>query len=255
MAATYEFNRVRPPKMKDFDGDIYGVPNDALREIVGWKEWKTTSPLRGGVVYLKGEVLETRFKLTRVLFWSLLVHPEHFAESITRKITIISGVSEIEQHTMERGLESKAGASGFGLSAEVKATLKITDQTTREWHSERKEESEQAFEAGCTYCSWVLTDALILDKAVQRMYLDKPSPVDPRIVTSHFEFNCILSTYQDKWKETVARALTMEELVRYAAPHAAAPSTITLPSGRLVSHQPFEAPTWIPESEEELVEA
>ena len=236
MATQYEFNRVRPPKMKDFNGDIYSVPNESLREIIGSKEWTTKTAVDKRGIRLKGEVMETRFKLTRVMFWSLLVHPEHFAEPITRKVTIISGVSEIEQHTMERGLEAKAGASGFGLSAEVKASLKITDKTTHEWHTERKEESEQAFEAGCTYCSWVLTDALILDKAVQRMYCGKPSPIDPRLITSHCEFNCILSTYQDKWEETEARELTLEELELQAVPQEAAPSVIALPTGKLASY-------------------
>ena len=255
MAATYQFNRVRPPKMKDFDGDIYSVPNESLREFIGTKEWMTTSAISSRGLSIKGEVMETRFRLTRVLFWSLLVHPEHFAEPITRKITIISGVSEIEQHTMERGLEAKAGASGFGLSAEVKASLKITDQTTREWHTERKEESEQAFEAGCTYCSWVLTDALILDKAVQRMYSGKPSPVDPRLITSHCEFNCILSTYQDKWEETETRELTLEELELQVAPQAAAPGVIALPTGKLTSYQPLATPAKLPVSAEEPAEA
>jgi hypothetical protein len=234
MTSVYVFSRVHPPLMKDYGGDIYSVPNEQLQNLIGTAKWTTEKPDNCSPVHVKGQVLETQFELTRNVYWSLLLPPEHFSEDITMTVTVISGASEVKKHSMERGLEASAGASGFGLSTSVKATLKITDETTREWHSERKEQREQLFKAGYTYCTWILTDELLLKKTTQSKLAGKPSPINPRIVVSNSDFSCVLGTYQDKWLDTESREISAEEMKLLAAAAPPMSVVVTLPSGKLV---------------------
>jgi hypothetical protein len=233
MEHVYAFNRVHPPLMKDYNGDVYSVPNALLRQTLGTAKWATEKPdTNTRVIRIKGQVIESQFDLTRNIYWTLFIPPEHFAEDIIKTVTIISGVSEIQKHTMERDLEVSASTSGFGLSASVKATLKITDETTREWHKEQKDEREQTFKAGYTYCTWMLVDELILKKTTQVKLGGRPIPRVPTIVTNS-EFSCILGTYQDKWKDTESMVIGAEELQLQAAQKESEIRVITLPSGKL----------------------
>lgn len=232
MSSDYKFSRVEPPRMKDYAGDIYSVPNEQLRVIVGAASWTTEKPDRS--VPIKGLVIETQFELTRYQYWSLLSPPEHFTEDTTMKVTTISGASEIQKHTMEKNLEVSSGASGFGLSASVKASLKVTDETTREWHSEKRVEREQPFKADTTYCTWMLIDELRLKKTTQSKLAGKPSPFNPRIIVSNAEFSCALSTYQDKWPDSEKQEVSMLKGAELDAAAAATESiVVTLPSGKL----------------------
>lgn len=237
MINVYKFNRVHPPLMKDYSGDVYRVPNELLRETIGTAKWTTRKPDNTRGFRLKGQMLESQFELTRNIYWTMFIPPEHFAEDITQTVTVISGVSEIQKHTMERGLEVSASASGFGLSASVKATLKITDATTHEWHKEQREEREQTFKAGYTYCTWLLSDQLILKKKTQRKIGDKPLPKSklwPPIADTNIEISCILGTYQDKWEDTESRVVLAEDFKLQAAQEEPEITAITLPTGKLI---------------------
>ena len=233
MVNVYKFNRVHPPLMKNYGGDVYSVPNEFLRETLGTAKWITNKPDNCRGLRLKGQVLETQFELTRNIYWTMFIPPEHFAEDITKTVTIISGVSEIQKHTMERDLEMSASASGFGLNSSVKATLKITDETTREWHKEQREEREQTFKAGHTYCTWMLVDELILKKTTQSKVRGKPVPWNPRITVTNSEFSCILGTYQDKWEDTESKEVSAEDFKLLSAQKEPESAIITLPTGKL----------------------
>lgn len=233
MEHVYAFNRVHPPLMKDYNGDVYSVPNALLRQTMGTAKWSTEKPDNNSrAVHVKGLLIESQFELTRNIYWTMFNPPEHFAEDIIKTVTIISGVSEIQKHTMERDLEVSASASGFGLSTSVKATLKITDETTREWHKEQKDEREQTFKAGYTYCTWMLVDELILKKTTQVKLRGRSVPRVPTIVTNS-EFSCILGTYQDKWQDTESIEVGTEELQLQASQKVSETRVITLPSGKL----------------------
>lgn len=230
---TYQFNRVHPPLMKNYSGDVYSVPSELLRETIGTAQWTTTKPDNSGPIHLKGQVLETQFQLTRNIYWTMFFPLERFAEDITKTVTIISGVSEIQKHTMERDLEVSASASGFGLSASVKAALKITDETTREWHKEQREERQQTFKGGSTYCTWMLVDEFIIKKTTQSKVGDRPSPFNPRIIVTDSEISCVLGTYQDKWEDTASTEASAADLKLQAMRETAENIVITLPSGKL----------------------
>ena len=234
MANVYKFNRVHPPLMKDYSGDVYSVPSESLRETIGPATWTTQKPDNSpGLFRLKGQVLESTFELTRNIYWAMSVPPEHFAEDITKTVTVISGVSEIQKHTMERDLEVSASASGFGLSASVKASLKITDETTHEWHKEQKEEREQTFKAGYTYCTWILVDQLILKKTTESKLGGKPVPWKHPIVVTNNELVCVLGTYQDKWEDVASSKVVAEDFKLQAELVEPAGTVITLPTGKL----------------------
>jgi len=219
--------------MKDCSGDLYSVPNELLRQTIATAQWITRKADNSRGLRLKGQELESQFELTRNIYWSLFIPPEHFAEDITKTVTVISGVSEIKKHTMERDLEVSASAKGFGLSATVKATLKITDETTHEWHKEEKEEREQLFKAGYTYCTWLLIDELILKKTTQSKIGNRPAPTNPRIVVTNSEISCILGTYQDKWEDPDSREVLSEELNLQGAEEELENIEISLPTGKL----------------------
>ncbi len=226
MVKPYKFNRVHPPLMEDCGGDIYGLPAERLRNMIGTAAWTEDKD----IVKMLELMQTTEFKLTRYIYWTLFIPPALFAEDITKKVTIISGVSESQKHSIESGLEAEAGASGFGLTTKVKASLKITDETTHEWHTEQKEEKEQTFKAGYRYCTWVLADELILKKTTQ---MRMPKLTAPRVVFPPAVATCILLTYQDKWKDPRSREGLAKVLTLQAARGKHKGTPITLPTGKL----------------------
>lgn len=228
MVKPYKFNRVHPPLMEDCGGDIYGVPPERLRNMIGTAPWTEDKHIMRRNPEL---VQTTEFKLTRYIYWTLFIPPALFAEDITKKVTIISGVSESQKHNIESGLEAEAGASGFGLTTKVKASLKITNETTHEWHTEQKEEREQTFKAGYRYCTWVLADELILKKTTQWRMPHKYTW--PRVVFPPTVATCILLTYQDKWKDPRSREGLAKVLILQAARGKHKGTPITLPTGKL----------------------
>lgn len=203
----YKFDPVHPPLMKDYNGDVFQIAEGLLKEVIGTAKWATSNDQPIGLI--KGIIRrEADFLLTRARHWVLTGMPEHYAEDLKRKITIVTGYSETQRHSLERSLETKAGASGFGLSAEVKASLKMTDETIKQWHKEKTVENEHVFRAGHTYCTWNLVETFLLHKtAVTKMIIGgKVTKSSPPVVTVD-RFDVMLSVYEDKWKDPEALAL------------------------------------------------
>jgi len=209
--------------MKDYNGDVYSVPNTSLEETIGEVELPTKR-LEIGPKGRPFFVIETKIELTRKMYWDMLTRPDHFEEDITKTLTLVSGVSEVQKQVIERDLEIEAGASGFGLSASVKASLKITNEMTREWHKEQTEQREQTFKAGYTYCTWVLNDELSLEKQTrgiqrfgnkEKLIPPKKGHRNPETTTNIV--TCRLATYQDKWRDTASAEILNRVLKLQAA--------------------------------------
>jgi hypothetical protein len=156
--ATYKFNRVYPPLLRDIR-DIYSVPADDLVEKVGTAKWTKTTNFDG--ILLHGDV---SFDLKRNRHWSIQQPPMHYATESQHEITVTKGYSKTTRVLIERALEISAGAPGFGLSAEARASLHITNETIEEWRLETVTTEQRTFKANSTYVTWSLVDSLILDK-------------------------------------------------------------------------------------------
>ena len=110
---------------------------------------------------------------------------------------------------IDRSLEITVGAGGpdffGGLSASVKASLQISDETTQEWHEETTEETDETFAANTRYATWSLVDTLTFNKtSVVYEYMgdDDGDPRTPGMSTSTTSntskaFNCVIAVYQD----------------------------------------------------------
>src|SRR5688500_660282 len=136
----YSFTRNHPPLLK-VEPDIRAVPEQNLREVVGVASWETqaievvgvsSDPHRPPIM----EQTDVAYVVKRERRWSITDPPTHFAEDMELEVIRFNGYKLSEKQSFEQsvGIEVKAGGPTF--SADVKAALKWTTESTQEWREE-----------------------------------------------------------------------------------------------------------------------
>ena len=159
----YTFTTSRPP-LFSVDGDPLSVPEAALSEQVGQETWTDAVPApRGNFANPFPIGVTWTYNVIRIRRWVLGEHPIHYAEDVTTKTTTTTGYKKTEKEAVERSLNIEVGgAVPFGgLKADIKAGLKISNETTQEWREETVTAVETIFKKNTTYVGWKLLDTMI----------------------------------------------------------------------------------------------
>jgi hypothetical protein len=144
------------------------MPEPAISQVIGTATWTKVDrqprfPRETPDYIINSSV----FTLTRVVHWAISTSPAYYTVDTPTKVTVVTGYSRAQQVAFTQSLGASAGASGFGLSASVKAALSITDTTTQQWHEETTVEIDKIYKGGFTYVTWNLIDSLHLIKNEQ----------------------------------------------------------------------------------------
>jgi hypothetical protein len=186
-SAEYRFTPQNPPLLKNYGTRVLQIPAEALQSMKGPAQWTKLQDYRldwGGnevpgqsaqydgprdktkepdEVKLVRRIV-TEFNLSRKMQWRMDGNLRTLAVDEKLTDTRRKGYDKTQKQTFSQALEVNAGASGFGLSIDVKKTLGLTDETTDHWSEEHTETKERTWLGGFTYLSWSLVDILILEK-------------------------------------------------------------------------------------------
>jgi len=105
-----------------------------------------------------------KYVLTRRQKWVLLFGPKYYPDSITITLKEANGITKTESQKMSKALSVTAGASGFGFSAEVSASLNIEDSTTEEYMEYTESTITKPAEGGNYYADWGIVDTYELTR-------------------------------------------------------------------------------------------
>jgi hypothetical protein len=135
----------------------------------------------------------TTYNVTRKKVWVLSDVPHHYAQDRKTKVTSTTGYSTTKKTHFEETFEAGASGALFGWSADVKASLHLSDEIEQQWRTEQTVETEVTFQAAHWYASWSLVDTLLATKIV--MY--KEPLVGSKTVHANSDFQVVLTVYDD----------------------------------------------------------
>lgn len=217
MTYKYDFTESYPPRMKDIKGPPTEIPPSDLMKQIGIATWTRTDVLYGVPDFdvdisgfrRKPITQTTRYNVKRTKVWALSDAPHHYAQNITKKITVVEGYSRTEKVTFARTLDVDVTGKVFGFGTDIKTSLQLTDETEQQWKEERTEETETTFEAEHWYASWTLLDIL---EGTKHITYDWGLPP----INAEASFRVIISLYDDSVKDSdirfVASDMTIKKL-------------------------------------------
>jgi hypothetical protein len=170
----YEFTEANPPLMKATKGPPTEIPASDLVKLIGTATWTKEEVIHGVSAFNdettgmrpKPLTKTTTYNVTRTKAWALADAPHHYAQDVTRKVTVVEGYSKSEKVTFAKTVDGSIGGKLFGFDALVKETLQLTDETEEQRKEETTEETETTFKAGHWYASWTLLDILDAKKHI-----------------------------------------------------------------------------------------
>ncbi len=196
----YQFNLVSPPRLREIP-DVLSIPKKDLSKTIGQAAWSESSEVRTSPNVLNWIVTTSNFTAVRVNRWVMVETPIHYAGKVSLKITETRGYKRTAKESIEKALNITVSGNVplTNLKAEVKADLKLTNESTEEWREEQVKSVDFVYEKDTTYVGWNLLDSVIVHKVNVQKSLLGPN----RIVTgeSHIEsdtaFDVVLRYYQD----------------------------------------------------------
>lgn len=195
----YTFDRTLPPLLAN-GLDVLSIPEGNLLQVIGearWNEIWNSDEVGRTTGWIQ---VESSKYARRRLEWVRSASITHYVEDVTRKVTQKTGYNVSRRHAVESMISAKIGTGQTSpTSAEVSASLKITDEISQHWSEETVTESTQVFKAGHSYISWSLVD-VIEAESTEIVYFAGPggrkAMKSPQIKRE--EVRCILTVYHDK---------------------------------------------------------
>jgi hypothetical protein len=170
---VYKFSPDLPPLMKD--GSIFNLDPETLKgPLIGEAKPETTITTFDS----QHDHYQWRktYDIKHYQQWSLMMPVHHYASTQAVQVVETTGYDVTEKAAMESNLSATAGGSGFGLSAEVTASLKLSEETTKTWTASTATTTSMTFEALTTYAFWVLHDVIEARVVTQTNYEYKGDP-------------------------------------------------------------------------------
>ncbi|MBI3731549.1 MAG: hypothetical protein HY254_24890 [Burkholderiales bacterium] len=156
---TYVFSSTQPPLLRDFPA-ILSVPQASLKSQVYTSNQQPNSP----IIYNDSQhdhwQTYNSFTINRYQIWRLNSPPYHVASSGSRTHTVTTGYEDSQMTQFVKTISATAGASGFGMSAEVTGTLQLTSGETQSWSTSTTDSTQSEYDAATTYVSWTLYEHL-----------------------------------------------------------------------------------------------
>jgi hypothetical protein len=197
MASKYTFTRIRPPLLVD-EPDSWLVP----ARILTWESepavWWATR--REGLTHYW-----TRFSLKRALKW-VPEGPIHRVKDWTEDRKVTEGYNRVARKEFESFVEIGAGLDlpQLGLKADIKKTLKVTEEIRTEWKEESENIKHLSFFGGVTYVIWKLLDVFSVQKDTFADFWQIEPNQPPRVVRTQrlpkveTTFSCVVKgEYED----------------------------------------------------------
>ena len=195
---TYRFDPTTPPLMKNGQHPLTTPVIERQIEIgkAEWDEVKVTVPI--GV--LEGTIRRTHYLAIRTLIW-IADETVRWAVDKADSKERTTGYDKETHQKLERTLELGASAELplAKLNANVKATLKITEEINEKWHQEIVEKSSWLYKKETTYTIWKLVDNFQINKSYTEEYylVGKPTGRSAVIDVPPIDAQCVLSYYED----------------------------------------------------------
>ncbi|RWE86936.1 hypothetical protein [Mesorhizobium sp.] len=199
---TYVFDPTTPPLFRrGFHPNT--VAEEQRSSRIGIARWNEVSEEIKDDVPFEMLVIITRksFVVTRTQLW---VPREliHYAVDAKVKLEYTEGYSQEEHRKFERTLDvgASVGLTLLNLKADVKSSLKITNEITNKWFVEKKNTIDRDYKGGYTYVKWSLIERFDVEKTSswELHFRD-----DDRILESggpaveNSNLTCSLSEYED----------------------------------------------------------
>jgi len=156
---TYIFSTTKPPLLRDYPA-ILSVPPASLKGPVFTSTEQPNSPIVDNCSQRDHWQTYNSFVISRYQIWRLNSPPYHVASDGFHSHTVTVGYEDSKMTQFQKTISATAGASGFGMSAAVTATLEITNQDTQTWTTSTTDTVELGCKAGNTYVSWTLYEHL-----------------------------------------------------------------------------------------------
>lgn len=218
---AYVFTRVFPPPLQAYP-DPSSLPVALVREEVGQASWNEYFEVDISTRVIQTKHVSNNYVATRSVRWVVVWGPAHYALDSTTTIVQKTGYEQKQTDTFEQSLNielsGKYGVTPLtGLSASVKAGLKITSMTSQEWHTETTVTNTRTYKAGNTYITWNLMDTVFVTKTSNVSYsYGAPEvrtiyAVDAPLTTNH-QFDCALKYFEDKAADAALK------IARYSIP-------------------------------------
>ena len=212
--SAYVFTRVFPPPLESYP-DPSSLPVALVREEVGQASWSEYLEFDISTRVIQTKHVSNNYVATRAVRWVVVLGPAHYALDSTTTIVQRTGYEQKQTDTFEQSLNielsGKYGVTPLtGLSASVKAGLKITSTTSQEWHTETTVTNTRTYKAGNTYITWNLMDTVFVTKTSNVSYsYGAPEVrtiyrVDAPVNTNH-QFDCALKYFEDKASDAAAK--------------------------------------------------
>lgn len=214
----YEFTPANPPLFKKghHEGDVFSIEAHRLEKTVGVAKWMESKEWHdsGRGFRAPSTLTEYHYIATRKWRWSVEPPVVHYTNDVTEAITIVTGYSLRQKQSIEKNFGLKFGTSGPAsmFSAEVSASLKLTEETERTWKEEVSVKREQTFSKGYTYVNWILRDVILIERLYRVRRLDGRGGW-LRTDNTVEQISCSLTFFPDKFAPVASATLRSAPLV------------------------------------------
>ena len=166
---TYIFSSTKPPLLQDFPA-ILSVPPSALKGETFVSYDQPNSPEIWNNSQSDHWQTYNSFTISRYQVWRCNSPPFHAASDGSHTHTVTVGYEDTKMTQFEKTISATAGASGFGMTASVTASLKLTTEDTQTWSTSTTDTIQSDYKAGFTYASWTLYEHLEVQTQVWYQY-------------------------------------------------------------------------------------